>query len=105
MSKATIHPDGRIQYRGYTYMRSTVRAITARHVVIHHHGEAYSDNGGAHYVGARYEVWRYESLRRGEKAGTYVMTFPHGAFVASFHPRKSEAIMNALDMARRLTDD
>jgi hypothetical protein len=105
MEIATIYADGRIQYHGFEHMKSTVRAITKTHVVIHHPGGTYSDNGGKHYVGAHYDVYEYETLRPGNEEGTYIMTFARsGKFVATFHPEKSEAVRAALKKAKELTD-
>lgn len=102
VDSATIHADGRIQYHGYERMDSTVRAITKTHIVIHHPGGSYSDNGGQHYVSARMEVVEYDSIQKANAPRTYIVHFARrpGTRVVEFHPSKTKAIRKALqDMA------
>lgn len=103
---ATIYADGRIQYHGYEKMDSTVRCLTRTHITIHHPGGTYWDNGGEHYVSARFEVMEYESIQPANEEGTYLVRFSRrpGTRVAEFHPMKSEAVHAALGQARSLTE-
>jgi hypothetical protein len=91
----TIYPDGRIQYHGYTPMKSRLLAINETLIVIHHPGGSYWDNGGEHYVNARIEVCGLAELRPGNAEGTWHFRLG-GARGAAFHPTPAEAVKNAM---------
>ncbi len=95
---ATIYPDGRVQYHGYTPMKSSVLDIRNGFITIHHPGGTYWDNGGAHYVAAYVEVQAIVSLQRGDEPDTWIIEFSHGpgSIVAKFHPSRKTAVQQAL---------
>lgn len=100
---ASVHADGRVQFRGYSPMKDKLVSLGQNHVVLHSPGDTYYDNGGAHYVGATYRV--YDLIAVTGRPGQWPRVIHLGRLLASWHSIPKTAVGLALaDLEARKGD-